>query len=108
MTEPTAAPVVVTPIAPEQSRTLRLTWLTTVWTTIIGFLPDLIELLFYLLTTDRQFAAAVESLFPRTIRYFAMSIIIGQAQRHRILRNQTVAPIIGTPAAESLPLRREV
>lgn len=104
---PPAAPVVVTPILPSQSRTLRLAWLTTLWTAIVGFLPDVVEILLHLLVSDPKFSEAVEAWLPRSIRYVAMAALIGAAQRHRQLRNDTSTPIIGTPAAENLPTLNE-
>lgn len=104
MPEPTVSPVIVTPIPASASRTLRLARLTTVWTAIVGFLPDLIELLLNLLVADPRFAAAVADWFPRPLRYTAMAVLIGYAQKQRQLRNNTVAPIAGTAAEMSTPL----
>lgn len=101
-----ASPVVVTPIQPAQSRTLRLSKWGTVWTVIVGFLPDLVEIVLNLFATDPKFAAAVSAWFPLPIRVVAMTAIIAFLEKYRRLRNDTGAPIAGTDRAEAaLPLK---
>lgn len=95
------APVVVTPIHPEQSRTLRLAWRTTVWTTIVGIAPDFIEAFLYYVMNDPAFADTVAGWFPRPLRYVAMTVLIGYAQKQIQLRKATAAPIAGTSVAEN-------
>lgn len=102
---PSTAPVIVEPIQPHQSRTIRLGWLTTMWTVVIGALPDLLEFFFYFVMNDKAFSDAIANWFPRTLRYPAMSFIVWYAQKSIRLRKVTVAPIAGTPAATyALPL----
>jgi hypothetical protein len=94
-------PVVVTPIQPEHSRTLRTAWLMQVWTFILGIAPDLVEMFLYLTVNDPKFAETVSEWFPRPLRYAAMAAIMGYAQRNKQLRRITAAPIAGTPLAEA-------
>lgn len=89
----------VTPIPASESRTLRLTKLTAIWTVIISVAPDILQVVSYLALNDPQFAEALGRWFPAHIRYPVMAVILGLAGKHYQLRRETNAPIIGTPAA---------
>jgi hypothetical protein len=106
MPEQTAvpAPVIVRPIQPHESRTLREAWLWQVWSVVVAAAPDVLSVLVYLLTTDERFYDAVSKWLPWPIRYAAMTAIITYARRQIQLRKATTAPIAGTDAAkEALP-----
>lgn len=102
--EPEAPKVVVTPIPPVQSRTLRLTRRLTWLTPIIGFLPDALALIVNLWATDPAFAAAISGLIPVQYRAIIVVIVMALAQKYGQLRRVTTAPIAGTPA-ESQAMR---
>lgn len=95
------ASVVVRPIHAKESRIIRLARLTTLWTAIVGMLPDLIELVLNLVLSDPHFAETIAGWFPRPFRYVAMTVLITYAQKQIQLRKTTTAPIIGTACAES-------
>lgn len=101
--EQTPAPVVVTPIPAEQSRTLRLTrWLS--WLSpVVAFVPDLIGVFLQMWMTNDAFADAVTNAVPMRYRIIMATVIFALAQRYGQLRRDTAAPIAGTNLAESLP-----
>ena len=66
------APVVVTPIPAEESRTLRLTKMLTWAAPIVGFMPDAIGFLLNLWATDPTFANAVTDFIP--VQYRAIIV----------------------------------
>lgn len=102
---PPPAPVVVMPVPPEQSRTLRLTkWLSWWCAPLLAFLPDMVGMLLHLWMTDDAFADAVMGIVPREYRVAMATIIWVIARRYGQLRRDTAAPIAGTPLAESLPV----
>lgn len=101
--QPTSAPVVVTPIPAQESRTLRLTRAITWLTPLVAMLPDLIGVLVNLWMTSPDLANALSEFIPLKYRALFTLLIVGLAQSYGHLRRGTVAPISGTVAAESLP-----
>lgn len=98
------APVVVTPIHPEQSRTLKLTNILTWLSSIVALLPSVLAF-FVELMGDPEIAAAISGFIPAKYRVPFGLIMIAIAQRYGHLRKVTEAPIAGTPTAENaLPL----
>lgn len=89
----------VTPIPASESRTLRLTKLTAIWSVVVAVAPDILQVLGYLILNDPTFSETIARWFPPQIRYPVMAIILALAGKHYQLRKDTNAPIIGTPAA---------
>src|SRR5687768_15964396 len=49
---PRTDPVIVRPIQPEKSRTLRLAWKMTIWPAIVAVAPDILSVFVWLVTND--------------------------------------------------------
>lgn len=98
-------PVVVRPIQPHESRVIRRAKLMTLWTIILGVVPDIVHVIIYLLANDPHFTEWISRWLPPGLRYAAVIAIVTYAQNQIKLRKTTTAPIAGTPAAEAaLPI----
>lgn len=99
---PSTAPVIVRPKLPSQSRTIREAWRWRIGSVIVAAVPDILSVLFYLLTSDKDFYAFVSKWLPAPIRYAAMTAFITYTQRVIIQRKRTAVPIAGTEAAKEM------
>lgn len=101
---PAAPPVIVTPIQPSQSRTLRTARWATLGTWAAAVLPTIVSI-FLDLIGNPVIASLIANKVPVEYRAgiaIAFTIII---RRFSYLRTVTTAPIAGTLAAENaLPL----